>query len=88
MRPHAHDTHPNRLTFNGLQILGHAEVLKLMRILRQHLHPIVALLDARKTQQQPLAFVLPRQGPLDTGSQGMDRFIENELQVLQIALTS
>jgi hypothetical protein len=48
----------------------------------------VALLDAGKTQQQPLAFVFPRQGPLDTGSQGMDRFIENELQVLQIALTS
>ena len=88
MRTHAHDTNPNRITLNGLQGLGHAEAPPIDKGLRQHLPPIVALLDARKTPQQPLACVLPRQGPLDTGSQGMDRFIENELQVLQSALTS
>jgi hypothetical protein len=77
-----------KLGLNGLQGLGHAEAPPIDEGIRQQLPPIVALLDARKTPQQPLAFVLPRQGPLDTGSQGMDRFIENELQVLQSALPS
>src|SRR5712691_10591457 len=40
--------------------------------LRQQLHPIVPLLDAFKTEQQPLAFVLPRTGPFDPHPQRMD----------------
>src|SRR2546427_8815775 len=47
--------------------------------LRQQLHPIVPLLDAFKTEQQPLAFVLPRKGPFDPHPQRMDGSIEESL---------
>jgi hypothetical protein len=39
----------------------------------------VPLLEAFKPQEQALKVVLPRQGPLDTHPQGMDRFINEPL---------
>ncbi len=36
-------------------------------------------LEVLETQQQPLAFVLPRKGPLDTLPSGMDRLVEKPL---------
>jgi len=35
------------------------------------LHAIVPLLDALELQQEPLALIFPRKGPLDTGSERM-----------------
>jgi hypothetical protein len=37
------------------------------------------LLNVFKTKQHPLEFILPRKGPIDTFSQGMDRFVEQTL---------
>src|SRR5262249_40470887 len=42
-------------------------------------HPIVPLLDAFKTEQQPLELIFPRKGPLDMHPQGMDHSIEQPL---------
>jgi hypothetical protein len=39
----------------------------------------VPVLDTFKTEQQPLEFVLPRKGPLDTHSQRMDGGVEQPL---------
>ena len=36
----------------------------------------MSLLDAFKTEQQPLELIFPRKGPLDTHPQGMNRFVE------------
>jgi hypothetical protein len=36
----------------------------------------VSLLHVFKTQKQPLEFVLPHKGPIDTGSQGVDGCIK------------
>src|SRR3989454_9088150 len=55
-------------TTNWLRVLDTAERSQVDQRVRHQLHPIVALLDALKTQQQPLAFVLPCKGSLDTGS--------------------
>jgi hypothetical protein len=61
---------------NWLRVLGTAELPQIDQGVRQQFHAKMALLHVFKTEQPPLAFVLPRQGPLNTGSQGMDRFME------------
>ena len=45
------------------------------------------LLDAFKSEQQPLEFVLPRKGPLDTRSQSVDGGVEEPLAPALGALT-
>jgi hypothetical protein len=59
-----------------LRVLGTAERPQIDQGVHQQFHAKMSLLDVFKTEQQPLEFVLPRKGPLNTGSQGMDRFIE------------
>src|SRR5262245_41325428 len=61
------------------EVLGTAERSQVDQRIRQQLHPIVPLLDTFKTEQQPLEFVLPRKGPLDTHPQGMDGSVEQPL---------
>jgi len=34
------------------------------------------MLDTLKSQEEPLALIFPRKGPLDTHPQGMNRFVE------------
>ena len=51
---------------NWLQVLGTTETPQIDQGVRHQFHPVVALLDVLETQQQPLAFVLPRKRPLDT----------------------
>src|SRR6266436_8084262 len=70
---------PRRLTPNWLRVLGTTECPQIDQSVRQQLHPIVSLLNVLKTQEQPLEFVLPRKGSLDTASQCMDSFIEEPL---------
>ena len=54
------------LPFNWLRVLGTAERSQVDQRIHPQLHPIVPLLDAFKTEQQPLELVLPRKGPLDS----------------------
>jgi hypothetical protein len=56
------------LSSNWLRVLDTAERLQVDPYIRSPLHPIVPLLDAFTTKQQPLACVLPRKGPLDMDS--------------------
>jgi hypothetical protein len=51
---------------NRLQVLGATELSQIYQRVRHQLHAVVPLLDALKSEQQPLEFVLPRKGPLDT----------------------
>ena len=50
---------------NWLRVLDTAERSQVDQCVRHQLHAIVPLLDAFKTEQQPLEFVLPRKSPLD-----------------------
>ena len=61
---------------NWLRVLGLTEAPQIDQRVGQQLHPLVALLNALKTQEQPLAFVFPRKGPIDTSPSGMDGFVE------------
>ena len=56
------------LSHNWLRVLDTAERSQVDQHIRSQLHPIVPLLNAFKTKQQPLEFVLPRKGPLDMNS--------------------
>src|SRR2546425_3007270 len=53
-----------------LRVLGTAERSQVDQRIRQQLHPIVPLLDAFKTKQQPLKLIFPRKGPIDTHRTG------------------
>jgi len=53
---------------NWLRVLDTAERSQVDQRVPQQLHPIVPLLDALKTQQEPLEFVLPRKRPLHSCS--------------------
>jgi hypothetical protein len=64
---------------NWLRVLGTAELPHLDQGVRQQCQAKVSLLPVFKTKQQPLEFVLPRNGPLDTGSQGVDGGIKSPL---------
>src|SRR5437870_10400382 len=68
-----------RIPVNWLRVLGTAESSQVDQRVCQQLHPIVSLLDAFKSEQQPLALVFPRKGPFDTHPQRMDGFIEEPL---------
>ena len=48
-----------------LRVLGTTETPHIDQGVRHQFHPVVALLDVLETEQQPLAFVLPRKRPLD-----------------------
>src|SRR5262249_14226755 len=50
---------------NWLRVLDTAELAQIDHRIPQQLHPIVALLDAFKAEQQPLELIFPRKGPLD-----------------------
>jgi hypothetical protein len=67
---------------NWLRVLGTAELSHIDQSVRQQLHAKMSLLHVFKTQQQPLEFVLPRKGPIDPSSQGMDSSIEQALSPL------
>ena len=62
---HAAAGDPANLTLNWLQVLGTTETPQIDQGVGHQFHPVVALLDVLETQQQPLAFVLPRKRPLD-----------------------
>jgi len=50
---------------NWLQVLGTTETPHIDQGVRHQFHPVVALRDMLETEQQPLAFVLPRKRPLN-----------------------
>ena len=54
-----------RDALNWLRVLDTAELAQIDHRIPQQLHPIVALLDAFKAEQQPLELIFPRKGPLD-----------------------
>jgi hypothetical protein len=56
----------NDFALNWLQVLDTAKCSQVDHRVCHHLHRIVSLLDAFKSEQQPLEFILPRKGPLDT----------------------
>jgi hypothetical protein len=64
---------------NWLRVLGIAERSQVDQRIRQQLHPIVPLLDTFKTSQQPLEFVLPRKGPLDSHASRLASGVEESL---------
>jgi hypothetical protein len=72
-----------------LRVLGTAELPHIDQRVRQQFHAKVSWLPVFKPQEEPLEFVFPRKGPIDTGSQGMDDGIEqplsSSLRVLSIA---
>src|SRR5947207_8548846 len=61
---------------NWLRVLDTAERSQVDQGICHQLHPIVPLLDAFKSEQQPLELVFPRKGALDTHPQRMDGFVE------------
>ena len=62
-----------------MQVLGTAELPHIDQGVRQQFHGKMSLLQVFKTKQHPLELVLPRKGPIHTGSQGMDGFVEQTL---------
>ena len=61
---------------NWLRVLDTAELPHIDQGVRQQFHAKMSLLPVFKPQEQPLELVLPRKGPIHTGSQGMDGFVE------------
>src|SRR6266446_274444 len=64
------------MPMNWLQVLGTTETPHIAQGVRHQFHPVVALLDMLETEEEPLAFVLPRKRPLDALPSRMNRFIE------------
>jgi hypothetical protein len=67
------------LMLNWLRVLGTAELPHIDQGVRHQFHAKMSLLHVFKTKEQPLAFVLPRKGPINTGSQCIDGFIAQPL---------
>ena len=67
------------LQINWLRVSDTTERSQVDQRIGHQLHAIVPLLDTFKSEQQPLEFVLPRKGPLDTHPQGMDGGVEQPL---------
>src|SRR5437870_13720818 len=67
---------PAMITLNWLRVLGTAELSQIDQGVRHQFHAKMALLHVFKPKQQPLEFVLPRKGPVDTCPQGMNSCIE------------
>src|SRR2546428_12632444 len=64
------------LTNNWLRVLGTTERSQVDQRVCHQLHAIMPLLDAFKSQKQPLELVFPGKGPFDTHPQRMDGFVE------------
>ena len=67
------------ISFNWLQVLGAPERAQIDQRVRHQCHAIVRLLDTFKSEPPPLAFVCPRQGPLDPHPSRMDHGMEQPL---------
>src|SRR5687767_12017121 len=75
--PHRQSWRTQRhLPVNWLRVLGTAKPPQIDQGVRQQFHAKMSLLNTLKTKQQPLEFVLPRKGPVDPSSQGMNSCIE------------
>ena len=61
------------------QVCRRSEHAQIDQRVRQHLHPIVPLLDTFKAKQQPLELIFPGTGPFDTPPHGLDGVIEAPL---------
>jgi hypothetical protein len=74
---------------NWLRVLGTAELPHIDQGVCQQFQAKMPLLNVFKTKKHALEFILPRKCPIDTGSQGMNRFVEqplsSPLRVLSIA---
>src|SRR5437870_8491412 len=72
---------PNSVSIivNWLRVSDTAERSQVDQRIGHQLHAIVPLLDAFKSEQQPLELIFPRKGPLDTHPQGMDGGVEQPL---------
>src|SRR5215510_9830746 len=64
---------------NWLRVSDTAERSQVHQRIGHQLHAIVPLLDAFKSEQQPLELVFPGKGPLDTHPQGIDGGVEQPL---------
>ena len=64
------------LSINWLRVLGPAELAQIDQRVCQQLHPIMPLLEAFKSEQQPFELIFPRKGALDVHPQRMDGFVE------------
>ena len=64
---------------NWLRVLDTTECSQVDQRVGQQLHRIVSLLDAFKSEQQPLELIFPGKGPFDPHPQGMNGFIEESL---------
>src|SRR4030095_12742848 len=67
------------LPCNWLRVSDTAERSQVDQRIGHQLHAIVPLLDTFKSEQQPLEFIFPCKGPLDTHPQGMDGGVEQPL---------
>src|SRR5215471_16535432 len=63
-------------TINWLRVLDTAKRSQVDQRIRQQFHAIVPLLDAFKTEQEPLELVLPRKGAFDPHPSRMDGGVE------------
>jgi hypothetical protein len=59
---------------NWLRVLGTAELPHIDQGVRQQLYANMSLLNTLKPTEEPLEFIFPRQGPIDTSPQGMHNF--------------
>ena len=57
---------------NWLRVLGTAKPPQMDQGVRHRLHAKMSLLKAFKPKKQPLEFILPRKGPINTCPQGMN----------------
>ena len=64
------------LCINWLRVLDTAKRSQVNQRIRQQFHAIVPLLDAFKTEQEPLELVLPRKGAFDPHPSRMDGGVE------------
>ena len=77
MRPAFRPLH--LLLLNWLRVLDTTERSQVDQRIRHQLHAIVPLLDAFKSEQQPLELIFPGKGPFDTHPQRMNRGVEEPL---------
>ena len=64
---------------NWLRVLGTAKLPHIDQGVRHQFHAKMSLLPVFKTQEEPLEFIFPRKGPIDTRPQRMDGSIEEPL---------
>jgi hypothetical protein len=76
-----------KISANWLRVLDTTETPQVDQGIRHQFHPVVALLDVLKPEQQPLAFVLPRKGALDSQAERMEGGIEEPRAPALRALT-